>query len=220
MILKIEFKMSEAFDKFKEVLKGIDKDIILIALCGGSSVGDFYEEIGKRIKELPYERLRFFMLDERFKEDERNFILIQEKIINNLSENLKRKISGNFFALKGRTIEQATKNYEIKLKKINPEMVFDVIVASSGEDCHVASLFPNHRLLDEKKRGYGFLDDSPKPPKERISLLPESIIHSKFGFLFFIGEKKDDAYKKFLGEGDWRECPARLFKKINHYVVR
>lgn len=46
----------------------------------------------------------------------------------------------------------------------------DVALLGMGEDGHVASLFPGHRLLDERSHDFAWLDDAPKPPGERVTM--------------------------------------------------
>jgi 6-phosphogluconolactonase len=74
----------------------------------------------------------------------------------------------------------------------------DLIVLGMGDDGHVASLFPNHPLLD--RRGVaGFLLDSPKPPPQRVTMLFDTLNqpHAK-RFLYAVGDQKRGALERLL----------------------
>ncbi|EMY13983.1 glucosamine-6-phosphate isomerase/6-phosphogluconolactonase domain protein [Leptospira weilii str. Ecochallenge] len=52
---------------------------------------------------------------------------------------------------------------------------FDLVLLGLGEDGHIASLFPGMDLSEEKDTIEIY--DSPKSPKERISLSLRKLIH-------------------------------------------
>ena len=208
----------KAFLKFKEeVLNLLSlKKTVFVALCGGSSVTEFYDILGNRFEELPYDRLHFFMLDERINESQRNSLLIKEKILSKFNDDKLNLFRGNFHFLGKKSVEE----YTLEFKDLNSNLYFDIVVASSGEDCHIASLFPKSQLLKSKETSYAYVDDSPKPPKERITLLPESIKHSKISFIFFLGEHKRKAYEKFIQKDyDFFDCPVKMLKQTRCYLV-
>ncbi|CAK9186215.1 unnamed protein product [Ilex paraguariensis] len=69
----------------------------------------------------------------------------------------------------GFVIRQLVKTRVISVSEISDCPKFDLILLGMGPDGHVASLFPNHSVLDEKDEWVTFITDSPKPPPERIT---------------------------------------------------
>lgn len=68
-----------------------------------------------------------------------------------------------------------------------------------GPDGHIASLFPGHPLLNENQRWVTFIEDSPKPPPERITLTFPVINSSAYVTLVVTGSGKAGAVHKALG---------------------
>lgn len=77
--------------------------------------------------------------------------------------------------------------------------VFDLILLGMGPDGHTCSLFPGHKLLTSSEI-VDFIEDSPKPPKERITLTLPTLIASKNVVFVAFGEDKDPVLKEILGE--------------------
>jgi len=195
--------IDEGFKKFVEIM---NKELcfasqLLVAVAGGRSVVPFYE----KIKEIHTNTLQFFLLDERIPEADRN------------ATDLK-----NYFSIHEIQSDSAGE-YEKKLELISDYLTVDIILAGVGEDGHIASLFPGHELLKNDKRGYAKITDSPKEPKERITLLPESIINSTYIFVFFMGKGKKKAYDFFMKheptDKNISKCPALMVKKTKFFVV-
>lgn len=204
-----------AFERFSHEVHSIaeKKEKISVALCGGNSVGEFYEELGKNLGKFPFEKIHFFMLDERLDKSQRNSNLLKEKILGNTDDT--EKYFSRFHLLEDKTVE----GYDKEFRGLFPETSFDIVIASAGEDGHVASLFPKHKLLDEGKKGYAYLDDSPKAPAERITLLPNSLLDTRVSLVFFIGENKKKALKDYLAEdSDEVKAPVNMLKRTKNYV--
>jgi 6-phosphogluconolactonase len=83
---------------------------------------------------------------------------------------------------------EAQKEYEKVLKKIDK---FDVVLLSVGEDGHVASLFPNHSYPDNKM--VVIESNSPKSPKQRLSMSYKQLNKSNYIFKLLIGKSKQQA---------------------------
>ena len=88
--------------------------------------------------------------------------------------------------------------------------VLDLALLGMGEDGHVASLFVGHRLLEETTHGFAWLDDSPKPPKGRVTMTRKILAHPELKrFVLATGEGKRPALQRLLA-GDTTLPMARL----------
>jgi 6-phosphogluconolactonase len=97
--------------------------------------------------------------------------------------------------------------------------VLDVIVLGIGPDGHVASLFPGSETLaaDERALCLG-VEDSPKPPPERITLSLGVLRAARGCLLLATGASKADAIAAMLGEPS-RQVPASLLRRERLTVI-
>lgn len=77
-----------------------------------------------------------------------------------------------------------------------------------GPDAHVASLFPNHTGTHMRERGVIAVENSPKPPPERLSLTFAALNTSERIWLVVAGEDKAEAVRAALGEFDPVAAPV------------
>ena len=88
--------------------------------------------------------------------------------------------------------------------------IFDLLLLGCGPDGHTCSLFPGHELLRESDAWVAALDDSPKPPPNRITLTLPVVTHGiKIAFVA-TGEGKKGILKTILDTEEGRSLPCGL----------
>jgi 6-phosphogluconolactonase len=91
--------------------------------------------------------------------------------------------------------------------------VLDLIVLGIGPDGHVASLFPGAATLDAGEDAVCLgVEDSPKPPPERITLSLAVLRAARGCLLLATGASKADAVSAMLGDPS-RHVPASLLRR-------
>jgi 6-phosphogluconolactonase len=88
---------------------------------------------------------------------------------------------------------KARVEYENTLKEIDE---FDVVLLSMGEDGHIASLFPKHEYPEVQN--VIVEHNSPKPPKERISMSYKRLNKSQNVFKIVSGRSKQSIVGSLL----------------------
>ncbi|WJX40553.1 6-phosphogluconolactonase 3, chloroplastic [Trifolium repens] len=130
---------------------------------------------------------------------------------------------GNVYAINDAlSAEGAADDYETCVKHlVNSNVIassstsgfpkFDLMLLGMGPDGHVASLFPGHPLVQENKKWVTSINDSPKPPPERITFTFPVINSSAYIALVVTGSGKADAVHSALrGSGTSEKLPAAL----------
>ena len=171
----------------------IENDCFNIVLTGGRSVLSLYKILSE--SDSNWNKWHIYISDERFLpagHKDRNDRLINEIWLDNSTiprQNI-HFIKAELGLFKART------EYEKKLKKINK---FDVVLLSMGEDGHVASLFPNHQYNISKN--VVVESNSPKYPKDRISMSYSRLNRAHNVFKMVSGVHKKKAVSLFLQKG-------------------
>ena len=162
-----------------------EKDCFSIVLTGGQSVLSLYKILSKA--DSNWDKWHIYISDERFlpaRHKDRNDQTINEIWLDNSTISKK-----NIHFIKAELgLLEARVEYENTLKKIDK---FDVVLLSMGEDGHIASLFPNHSY--PKEQLVVIEQNSPKPPKERISMSYQQLNKAHYVFKLIIGESKQKA---------------------------
>ena len=179
---------SDILDAAKTAIKLSDS--FKIVLTGGNSILKTYEILSN--SESDWSKWHIYIGDERclpLKDKDRNDHLINEVWLNN-GKIPKQNIH---FVHAELGVDNGALHYQGILNSIGD---FDVVLLSMGEDGHTASLFPNH-LYDENK-SVVVECNSPKYPKDRISMSYSRLNQSKNVFKVINGSSKQDAVKTWL----------------------
>lgn len=214
-----------------------ERNHALIALPGGSSIKPFAGALVSALDsrtDLPRKRISILLADERMlplEHDQRNDQLIAE-VLRDAGATVERGpyrspenrregailICEPLVGAGGATAEAAAGGYSEQLALAGGTV--DLAVLGAGDDGHIASLFPNHALLERVGSGYAAITDSPKPPPTRITLLPESITGARAAVVLFFGEGKREALGRFLsGKEQPGELPALLARSVEDRLI-
>ena len=190
------------------------KRLCVLAVPGGTSVSSIFDHLVAQ--DLPWDRIHLFLVDERLvslKHKDSNSHVLKPfyKVMN--EENI------HLFNYKLKKKDKGITDYRSELKKLGGRIDFALL--SSGEDGCVGALYPAHPSIYSNAAYFLLMDDSPKPPKKRMSMSPLLLMQAKAGMVIFFGESKRTAYERFNDRYKTvRDCPAKIVLSMKeHYVV-
>lgn len=88
--------------------------------------------------------------------------------------------------------------------------IVDLALLSIGEDGHIASLFPDHKILESKEL-VCYIDDAPKEPATRLTITVEAL--NKINHIYFFIPPKNNIVK------DVEEPHASISSRVNKEVT-
>nr|GEU39403.1 probable 6-phosphogluconolactonase 1 [Tanacetum cinerariifolium] len=157
-----------------------ERGVFCVALSGGSVI-----RLMRKLCEVPYDKTvdwskwYIFWVDERVvakNHVDSNYKLAKEHLLSELpiipshvhsiNDSLTAEEAANDYEF---VIRQLVKTRVVNVSEISDCPKFDLILLGLGPDGHVASLFPNHPILEEKYEWVTYVTNSPKPPPERIT---------------------------------------------------
>lgn len=185
---------------------------VVIAVPGGRSVADIFYHFGKLA--LPWHRFHIFLLDERLVPEhhpESNYRLVREHMGIDIPPTVIRQFLHNpDHPSRGATA------YGKELRNCGGR--FNIVLASSGEDGHIGSLFPGHTSMEKKSRCFFVLFDSPKDPPARMTASRHLIGQADTGIVVFFGKGKRQALHDFFNTAmSSRQCPAKIIATLPTY---
>ncbi|MEM1091870.1 MAG: 6-phosphogluconolactonase [Pseudomonadota bacterium] len=169
-----------------------------VVLAGGSTPQALHEQLAARA--LPWSSIDFYFGDERCvpaDHEHANFRAAKKSLLSRVPVR-----EAQIHRMRGEAGANAARDYENEL----PER-FDVMLLGMGEDGHTASLFPNASSLESPERVI-YVDDSPKPPPERITLGLRAINASRHVAFMVTGAGKAPALAQVLTQRVKDPLPA------------
>ncbi len=196
------------------------KEKIVLAVPGGRNVAAIFSYLKE--KNLDWNKVHIFLIDERLvdlQSDLSNYKILKDNLIQPLLK--KDRFPGSNihpFVYDEQSDDLGIAEYSEEIKVVGGR--FDIILLSSGEDGHVGALFPEHNSIKNESDYFITINDSPKPPKRRMTSTRKLLERSQVALLLFVGEEKREAYKKFKDENvSVEECPAKLIDSIGNSFV-
>jgi len=189
----------------------LNADQFTVAISGGSlpkllAQGIVGDNVHPSVASIDWKKWHVFFVDERFvalDHDDSNYKGCQEKLFSKVPiqpENI-YNIDPN-----AANVEAAAEDYKAKLVRIfgtsstlaESPPKFDLMLLGMGPDGHTASLFPGHELLNENSKIIASIDQSPKPPPQRITFTYPVINAASNTFFVCTGAGKAPNLKKVL----------------------
>lgn len=211
-----ELLFSRLANIFSSSLKSELKNggVVRIALSGGQSITGFLSELVRipiSESESPFDKaqIQVFLADERVTSDtaKLNSTLLEKHLI---GRNATKGFTSRFFPniTHDITTNERIDDYNAEFRNA---VCFDFVILGVGEDGHCASIFPTDYTALNSGKYYVRIGNSPKPPKNRITLSKKAILEAHKIVLLFIGPDKKKALVNFLDPSKTvDQCPCKL----------
>lgn len=116
-------------------------------------------------------------------------------------------------------LERAAADYEaVLLQQCGTPPRLDLVLLGVGPDGHVCSLFTGHPLLKEETRWVAAVEDSPKPPPERMTLTLPTLAAAGLVVVAATGENKAQVVKAALEQPE-SQVPLALVTRRAARIV-
>ena len=153
---------------------------------------------------IDWQRVNWFLADERCvasDDPQRNDLQIRQVLQKTLGN-----AYGNVNSSRTDTnLEEAVKEYATRIDRVN---MFDFCLLGMGDDGHIASLLPGHRVLNSTD-SCCLVSDSPNPPSQRITLSMSTLRNTKNRIVVTTSATKKQAVREFRNNP---QTPVRIFE--------
>lgn len=210
-VFKDKEELSLYFGELLEKLAS-QKDVLNIALSGGSTPQTIFDVLAKEYKEkIDWNKINFYWGDERIvlpTDSESNYKMTKNHLFDKISIK-----DDNIFRVKGElTPEEANSDYINIIKENIPfknELpIFDLMILGMGDDGHTASIFPHEMHLWDSKN-ICEVATHPISGQKRVTLTGDVINNSEQIIFLVTGSNKAEKVKEiFEKTGDFETYPA------------
>ncbi len=188
----------------------------LLVLTGGGNGNRILRYLAAHAAGVDWTKVHLFWGDERYvteDDDERNDKQAREALLDHIDIPARNvhampASDGEF----GNDLPAAALAYEQLLaanaEPGEPAPNFDVHLLGVGPEGHINSLFPDTPAVRETTHQVVGVEDSPKPPPQRITLTLPAIQRSREVWMLVSGEEKADAVAAAIGGADPVSLPA------------
>jgi 6-phosphogluconolactonase len=188
----------------------------LVALTGGGNGNRLLRFLGTQSGRVDWPKVHVFWGDDRYvaeDDDERNDKQAREALLDHVDIPARNvhpmpAADGEF----GNDLAAAALAYEQILaanaEPGDPAPNFDIHLLGVGPEGHINSLFPDTPAVRETSRMVVDVEDSPKPPPQRITLTLPAIQRSREVWLLVSGAEKAEAVAAAVGGADPVSIPA------------
>jgi 6-phosphogluconolactonase len=176
-----------------------DGSLFNIVLPGGITPIPLYKELRKL--NIDWSKWQIWMADERCS-DNTDHLLNSRMLFNELFDHLPFN-KENIFLIN--QLVGPIEGASLYHKKLQSAPIFNFVLLGIGADGHVASLFPgNNWGMDEDASDVIPVHNSPKYPRERISLSGKRLCRAKHMVFIAAGEEKKEIVRQIFFD----ECKA------------
>lgn len=194
-------------------------DAFKVAVSGGSLPKTLAQALLAQPKSsddhIIFSKWEIFFADERavpLDHEDSNYALLKEELLDKIPKEMgKPTVHTIDPTLIGDTQELADQYEKLLVRSFASRdsvklPIFDLILLGCGPDGHTCSLFPGHALLRETDAWVAPIEDSPKPPPQRITLTLPVVTHAVKVAFVATGAGKKDILKTIFEEGNGLPC--------------
>lgn len=195
-----------------------EKGFFSIAFSGGSLPSIVCPDIVNAAASgnLDLSKWKIYFADERFvplDHEDSNYLLLKQELLDKLPDHFPQVYPID------PTVDlcdsaSAYAESLCDLPQFNGFPQFDLVLLGMGPDGHTASLFPDHPLLDLSEQTVAFIEDSPKPPSQRLTFTLPVLNNAKNVFFVATGSSKCKVLHYMMKNQATKMYPSSLVKPV------